>query len=87
MNPENFERAVELHNRIENIYKLQCTLRNSQKRQYLAAIEVKELDDEGRNVKDCRVLNFTNIPDDILEKFQAILKEEMETLLKEFKDL
>lgn len=89
MTDEIFEKAIEIRNAIDNIVNLQALLTNSRDNgfgdRYLAAIDVQKTD--GCVVKECKVLNHIQVPKNIMEKFESILWDELETLQDEFKSL
>lgn len=89
MTNEVFERAIEIKDNINTIVELQSVLSNSKNNghgdKYLAAIDVKKLN--GFVVEDCNVLNHIRVPENIIEKFEAILWDELKNLQNEFESL
>lgn len=87
MTRENFDKAIEINSEINNIYALQSALGNSKNGRFLAAIEAKRFDATGIVIEDCRVLNHVRVPENVMEKFEKILREELERLNREFREL
>lgn len=89
MTDEIFEKAIEIRNAIDNIVKLKGLFANSRDNgfgdKYLAAIDIQKTD--GCVVKECKVLNHIQVPENIMEKFDIILWDELEKLQDEFKSL
>lgn len=87
MTQEQFDKAIQIHNDMNEIYALQNTLANSKNARFIAAIEVKKFDTQKIVVEECKVLNHTHIPAHIMEKFEKILWEELDRLKTEFNKL
>ena len=89
MTDEIFEKAVEIREKINTISMLQGVLANSKDNgcgnKYLAAIDAKKIN--GFYVEECKVLNHVRIPEDIMERLEAILWEEYRKASNEFKAL
>lgn len=89
MTDEKFERACEIRADINTIVQLQSLLGNSKNNEfddkYLAAIDVKKFN--GFVVEECKVLNHIRVPEDIMKRFEEVLWDEYNKLVKEFKEL
>ena len=87
MTQEQFDKAIQIHSDMNEIYALQNTLANSKNARFIAAIEVKKFDEQRIIVEECKILNHTRIPVNIMEKFEKILWEELDRLKTEFNKL
>lgn len=91
MTKEIFEKACEIKENMEAIYRLDSVLANSTDNgcgdKYLASIDVKKLKPNSCVVAECDVLNHEKVPEFIMEKFKKIVWDEYHRLEKEFEEL
>lgn len=87
MTNEQYDKAIQIHSDMNAIYALQDTLGNAKNGRFLSAIKVEKWDNSGLKVEHCDVLNHAKVPEHIMEKFEKILREELDILKEEFRKL
>ena len=85
MTYEQYDKAIQINSDMNIIYELQNTLGNAKNGGYLSAIKVEKWD--GDLVEHCKVLKHVIVPENIMEKFERILWEELEIIKEEFRKL
>lgn len=86
MTREILDKALEINCDMNTIYAIQSVLANSNGH-FLAAIEAKKFDSQRIVVEECRVKNHVILPEHIRKRFDEVLREELDKLEKEFKEL
>ena len=91
MTEQQFEQAVELREKINNLYEIQSVIRsaktNETGKRLLASIDATKFSDSGIIVNECKVINHVFLPEDIMEKFDRIIWDELDLLQEAFKKL
>ena len=87
MTQKQYDKAIQIHADIEVIRELQDVLKNSKNGKFLSAIKVDKWDSSRQAIEHCNVLNHARMPEHIMEKFEKILWEELDTLKTEFNKL
>lgn len=86
MTREILDKALEISGDMNTIYAIQSVLANSKGR-FLATIEAKKFDSQKIVIEECRVINHVNLPEHIRKRFDEVLREELDKLESEFKEL
>lgn len=87
MTREILDKALGITSDMNTIYAIQSILANSKGVNFLAAIEAKKFDSQRICVEECRVLNHVKLPENIRKRFEEVLREELDKLEKEFREL
>ena len=91
MTEKQFEQAVELREKIESLYILQDVIKsakpNGTGKRFLASIDVTKFGHSEVLVDECKVLNHAHLSEDVMEKFDRIIWDELNLLQDAFKKL
>lgn len=91
MTEKQFEQAVELREKINNLYILQGVIKsakpNDTGKRFLASIDATKFSNSGIIVEDCKVINHAHLPEDIMEKFDRVIWNELDILQDAFDKL
>ena len=91
MTEQQFEQAVELREQMNSLYELQSVIRsaktNETGKRLLASIDATKFSDSGIIVNECKVVNHVHLSEDIMEKFDRLIWNELDLLQKAFEEL
>ena len=91
MTDKQFEQAVELKEKMESLYILQDVIKsakpNGTGKRLLASIDATKFNNSGIIVEACEVKNHAYLPEDIMEKFDEVIWDELHLLQDAFKKL
>ena len=91
MTEKQFEQAVELREKIESLYILQDVIKNAKSngtgKRFLASIDATKFNNSGIIVEECEVQNHAYLSEDIMEKFDRVIWDELNLLQEAFKKL
>lgn len=87
MTKEQYSKAIDINVAMNVIYELQHAIGNATVGKYLCAVKEVKIDPTSGLLDGGEIINYAKLPKHIKEKFEKILREELERLEREFAEL